>query len=247
MLVYSPEETTLPENIEQGQAEPDAVHVDFKALGSIDRSLPLGPQVYELLRLGIILEVLKPHDPINEVEISNALGVSRTPIREAYQRLIDDGLIESRAKSGTTVAPIDPARVREGIVIRRALEREVVNVLCATQPALRSLDAIIALQSVAVSHDDHIEFFRQDERFHEALSSLADLPSAWRLAQSVKAHTDRARIMLTGNLPMRINVAFNEHLALVDAIKAGDADLSRALVSKHINSALEAVDSDYVA
>ncbi|MEM7176112.1 MAG: GntR family transcriptional regulator [Pseudomonadota bacterium] len=220
-----------------------ARQVDWKSLGRIDRSRPLGQQIYEMLRLAIILEVLQPKDPVNEGELSEALEVSRTPLREAYQKLVEDGLIESRAKSGTTVTAIDDTKVREGIIIRRALEREVVGLLAADPPDLRPLDSIIALQSVAVSHGDHIEFFRKDEHFHAELANLAGLPAAWRLAHSVKSHTDRARIMLTGHLPQRINVAFNEHIALVEAIKSGDAELSKALVSKHINSALDAVDA----
>ena len=219
------------------------VGVDLTSLGGINRSRPLGPQIYEMLRLAIILEIFQPNDPVNEVELSNALDVSRTPVRDAYQKLIEDGLIQSRPKSGTTVTAIDQAKVREGIIIRRALERQVVGLLAEDVPDLRSLDAIVALQSVAVSHGDHIEFFRQDERFHAELANLAGLPAAWRLAHSVKSHTDRARIMLTGNLPQRINIAFNEHLALIDAIKCGDTELSKALMSKHINSALEAVDA----
>lgn len=214
---------------------------DLAALSEIDRTRPLGPQIYDTIRQAIILEVLKPSKPINEVELSAALGVSRTPIREAYQRLTEDGLIESRPKMGTFVASIDDRRVREGIIIRRALEREVVGLLAVQNADLRPLDTIIALQSVAVSHDDHIAFFQQDERFHAMLAELAGLPAAWRLAHSVKSHTDRARIMLTGNLHKRINVAFNEHLALLDAIKARDPELSKALVSSHINSAFEAV------
>ncbi|MEP1443791.1 MAG: GntR family transcriptional regulator [Hyphomicrobiales bacterium] len=216
----------------------------LKAIGEIDRSHALGPQVYEIMRLGIITEVLRPNDPINEVELSKTLGVSRTPVREAYQRLVDDGLIHSLAKSRTFVAPIDDERVREGIIIRRALEREVVGILAMNAPDLRQLDSVIALQSVAVSHNDHIEFFRQDEYFHSMLAQLAGLPSAWRLAQSVKSHTDRARIMLTASLPKRINLAFNEHLALMDAMKSGDVELSRALISKHINSVSDAIDDE---
>lgn len=220
-----------------------ATRIDWASLGPIERSRPLGPQIYDLLRLAIILEMFQPGDPIYELEVGQALGVSRTPVRDAYQRLIEDGLIKARPKSGTTVTAIDDARVREGIIIRRALERQVVALLADTPPCLRSLDAIMALQSVAVGHGDHIEFFRQDERFHAELANLAGLPAAWRLAHSVKSHTDRARIMLTGHLPQRINVAFSEHIALVDAIKAGDVELSKALVSKHINSAMEAIDA----
>ncbi|KAJ55865.1 hypothetical protein ACMU_08825 [Actibacterium mucosum KCTC 23349] len=214
---------------------------DFSALGTIDRSRPLGPQVYEIVRLGIIQDRLRPNDPINETELSAQLGVSRTPVREAYQQLIEDGLIESRSKAGTLVAPLDEARAREGTVIRRALEREVVAILAADPPDLRPLDSIIALQSVAVSHDDHLEFFTQDERFHAALADLAGLPTAWRLVHSVKGHTDRVRFMLSRDRHKRNNVAFNAHLALLDAIRDGDVELAKALITKHVNAALVAV------
>ena len=221
-----------------------AERADFLNPDGLDRTRSIGPQVYELVRLAIILEKLTPGETINETELSEVLDISRTPVREAYQKLIEDGLIQSRAKSGTVVSPIDEARVKEGMIIRRALEREVVGILCASKLELRPLDEILALQSVAVSHGDHIAFFKHDESFHAALAELAGLPSAWRLAHSVKSHTDRARIVLTGNLPNRINVAFNEHLSIVDAIKSNDCEMSRALISKHINSVFEAVDDD---
>jgi len=210
-------------------------------ISDIDRSRPIGGQIYEAVRLNIILENLKPREPINEADLAAWFGVSRTPVRDAYLRLIEDGLINAQYKVGTIVAPIDEARVREGIIIRRALEREVVKIICEGTTDLRSLDKIIALQSVAVSHNDHIEFFRLDEEFHAELAELASLPSAWRLAYSVKAHTDRARIMLTGNMPNRINIAFQEHLGLVEALLARDGELAQALIAKHINSAIEAV------
>lgn len=212
-------------------------------IGDIDRSRPIGGQIYEAVRLNIILENLKPREPINEADLAAWFGVSRTPVREAYLRLIEDGLINAQNKVGTIVAPIDEARVREGIIIRRALEREVVKIICEGTADLRPLDKIIALQSVAVSHDDHIEFFRLDEEFHALLAELARLPSAWRLAYSVKAHTDRARIMLTGNMPNRINIAFQEHLSVVDALVARDGETAQVLITKHINSAIEAVQN----
>lgn len=211
----------------------------------IDRSRSIGPQIYELIRLNIILDVLKPGMPINEQDVCEWIGVSRTPIREAYQKLMQDGLVLSIPKVGSVVSDIDDGRVKEGIIIRRALEREVVKIICAKEVDLSRLEPVLALQSVAVSQSDHIEFFKRDEEFHLLLAQLAGIPSAWRLAQSVKAHTDRARIRLTANLPLRINLAFDEHLKIVDALRVKDAELSQALISKHINSAFEAVAGEH--
>ncbi|MDW3223139.1 MAG: GntR family transcriptional regulator [Paracoccaceae bacterium] len=201
----------------------------------------MGGQIYDAIRLSIILEELKPGGTINETALASWFNVSRTPVREACQKLIEDGLVETRSKVGTVVASMDEARVREGIIIRRALEREVVRLLCKSDVDFRPLDKIIALQRVALSHEDHIEFFRVDEELHATLATLAGIPSAWRLSHSVKAHTDRARILLTRHLPNRINTAFDEHLEIIEAIKSRDVELAQALINKHINSALESV------
>lgn len=206
----------------------------------IDRSRAIGAQVYDLVRLDIILDRLQPGMQINEQDIGMWLGVSRTPIREAYQRLMNDGLVVTQPKVGSIVAPIDNERVKEGIIIRRALEREVVKLICQTGANLERLEASLALQKVAVSQKNHIEFFKQDEAFHFLLAELAGIPSAWRLAQSVKAHTDRARIRITKNIPVRLNQAYQEHLELIDALNKKDAMLSQSLIGSHIESAFDA-------
>lgn len=208
----------------------------------IDRTSSIGGQVYDLLRLKIILDQLPPDTQVNEQDIARWLGVSRTPVREAYQRLMNDRLVITQPKVGSIVAPIDDERVKEGIIIRRALEREVVKLICQNDADLARLEASIALQKVAIGQRDHIEFFKQDEHFHMLLAEIAGLPSAWRLAQSVKAHTDRTRIRITRNMPSRIEQAHSEHLELIKALDKGDVDLAQSLMSNHINSAFHAVE-----
>lgn len=221
----------------------DAEKSDLSELFSsimIDRSSAIGAQVYDLLRLKIILDQLPPGTQINEQDIGKWLGVSRTPVREAYQKLMNDDLVITQPKVGSIVAPIDNDRVKEGIIIRRALEREVVKLICQNGADLSRLEPSLALQKVAISQNDHIEFFRQDERFHMLLAEIANLPSAWRLAQSVKAHTDRTRIRITRNLPSRIGQAYAEHLELLEALKAKDVDTAQSMMSNHINSVFDA-------
>lgn len=200
----------------------------------IDRSRAIGDQVYQLLRLYIILDRLKPGTQINEQDIGEWLGVSRTPVREAYQRLMRDGLVITQPKVGSVVSTIDNERINEGIIIRRALEREVVRLICENDVNPDRFSANIALQQVAVSQGDHIEFFKQDEMFHHMLAELAGIPSAWRLAQSVKAHIDRARIRITSNLPNRMDQALEEHLKILKALEQKDAEMASQLISDHI-------------
>jgi DNA-binding GntR family transcriptional regulator len=208
----------------------------------IDRSRAIGGQVYELLRLLIILDQLQPGMQINEQDIAQWLGVSRTPVREAYQRLMSDGLVLTQPKVGSVVSPIDQKRIKEGIIIRRALEREVVRLICNNDIDLDRFSANLALQKVAVSQSDAIEFFKQDEAFHFMLAELAGIPTAWRLAQSVKAHIDRARIRITSNLPDRMDQALAEHLELIEALKKKQTDIALNLISQHIEAIFSDVD-----
>lgn len=207
----------------------------------IDRTSEIGPQIYELVRLSIILNELEPGQPVHEIDICEWFGVSRTPIRDAYKQLIKDGLIRTTSKVGSIVSFVDKDRIREGIIVRRALEREVVRILCEEGADLRELDACLALQQVAVNHDDQVLFFTEDEKFHGMLATLSGIPAAWRLACSVKAHVDRARIKLNEDKPQRMVDAFEQHIKLVEALKDRDTEKALKLIDTHVNSVLVAL------
>ncbi len=213
------------------------------ALGNdaLDRGHAIAPQIYERIRLAIILSNLPSGSLLIESDLAAHFSVSRTPVREAYIRLSADGLIETRPQVGSVVAPKDDDRVREGAIIRRALESEVVVALAHSGVSLTSLRPTLALQKLAVEDGDVVAFFNADEFFHAELATLAGIPSAWRLAQSVKSHTDRARIELMSGIETRIRVAYDEHLALVELIEQGDVDAARAAIGVHINSVFDIV------
>ncbi|MBO6917539.1 MAG: GntR family transcriptional regulator [Rhizobiaceae bacterium] len=234
-----------PESCEMPRPRKSEDKTDLSDLFSehqIDRSRAIGGQVYELLRLFIILDQLQPGMQINELDIAKWLGVSRTPVREAYQRLMSDGLVITQPKVGSVVSSIDHKRIKEGIIIRRALEREVVRLICENDVDLGRFSANLALQKVAVSQSHHIEFFKQDEVFHLMLADLAGIPTAWKMAQSVKAHIDRARIRVTSNLPDRMDQAFEEHLKLIEALKQKQSNTALDLISQHIEAIFSDVD-----
>src|SRR4029434_4391874 len=85
----------------------------------IDRSQPIPDQVYRLLRHAIITLRLPPGVTIIEKQITDQLGISRTPVRDALRQLADEGLVTIKPQSGTFVALIDRLQLEEGRVIRR--------------------------------------------------------------------------------------------------------------------------------
>src|SRR5215468_7391889 len=117
----------------------------------VDRGQPIPEQVYRLLRQSIITLRLPPGATIIEKEITDQLGISRTPVRDALRQLADEGLVTIKPQSGTFVALIDRLQLEEGRVIRRALEIEAVR-LAATRAdaaAIERLGDLLALQERA--------------------------------------------------------------------------------------------------
>lgn len=211
----------------------------------IRRDAPISPQVYALLREAIIQNRLQPGAQIFEARLAETLGVSRTPLRAALQLLTKEGLIETRPQVGSVVAPVDRKKIYSAVFCRSALETAVVRRLAGMpKPDLDRLSRVLALQAESTARDDYLAFFEVDEEFHRLLAELADVPEAWSLVLSNKSHVDRARLRLQSADPGRAAVAYQEHLLIVEAIRANDADLASRLMDAHIISALDVIEME---
>lgn len=213
-----------------------------QALGDarIDFSDPMAPQVYSILRRAIIQNRLEPGTPIYEARLAEVLGVSRTPLRAALQHLTKEGLVETRPQVGSVVTAMDKQKIRSAIFCRDALETAVVRRLAQMRnPDMDRLSRVLAIQADYTARDDYIGFFEVDEEFHGLLAEIAGVPEAWQLVLSNKTHVDRARLQLQSAIPGRAQIAYQEHLLIIDAIKSGDPDRAVSLISRHVNSALD--------
>lgn len=206
----------------------------------IDRSAPMAPQIYALLRKAIIQNRYPPGSPIYEAKLAELVGVSRTPLRAALQQLAKEGLVETRPQVGSIVAPLDPKKVFSAVFCRSALETAVASRLAEMRDVdLSRLSPVLALQAECTARDDYIAFFDVDEEFHRLLAEIAGVPDAWRLVLSSKSHVDRARLKLQSAIPGRAAAAYQEHLLILEAIRAGDAERASRLMNKHVSSALD--------
>jgi DNA-binding GntR family transcriptional regulator len=188
---------------------------------------------------------MRPGDPVSEKEIAESYGLSRTPVREAMQRLVDERLIEVFPQSGTFVARIPHEELPEAIVIRKALESKSVEL--ATRSATRSqqltLASIIELQREAADANDRAAFHRADEDFHAKIAEISGFPGIWRLVLRVKIQVDRFR-QLTLAQPRRMYLVIDEHQAIYDAMVAGDPPRAIEAMCAHLDSVLPAIAGD---
>ncbi|MCS6758930.1 MAG: GntR family transcriptional regulator [Candidatus Devosia euplotis] len=190
-------------------------------------------RVVGALRDEIVSMALKPGDVISESDIAGRYGVSRQPVREAFIRLAQQGLLLIRPKRATVVKKISPEGVRQSRFIRESIEVEIVRRL-AGHPAEAAvvLKGLIADQEAASSANDSRRFHILDELFHHTLARLAGVEYAWQLIDDHKMQLDRVRFLTLGVSSSR--VAIDEHGVIVAAVAAGDVAAAEAAMRAHL-------------
>ncbi|QCB47159.1 GntR family transcriptional regulator [Hydrogenophaga sp. PAMC20947] len=180
---------------------------------------------YDLIRRRILDNVWPPGHRALEQEVALALGMSRTPVREALVRLENDGLVEVVPRHGMRVLPVSPTDMREIYEILTALECMAAEIVARRKPSDAELQPLIqatADMDQALAEDDLNAWAAADERFHAA---LIELSGNRQLAATVWNYWDRAHRARMFSLRLRpkpVN-STQEHTALVDRLRDGDA------------------------
>lgn len=190
-------------------------------------------RVVGALRDEIVTMTLKPGDVISESDIAARYGVSRQPVREAFIRLAQQGLLMIRPKRATVVKKISPEGVRQSRFIRESIEVEIVRRL-ARQPGAADevLKGLIADQEAASAANDSRRFHTLDELFHRTMARLAGVEYAWQLIDDHKMQLDRVRYLTLGVSSSR--VAIDEHGVIAAAVTAGDVAGAEAAMRAHL-------------
>lgn len=181
---------------------------------------------YEQIRRRILDNVWPPGHRALEQEVALALGMSRTPVREAMLRLQGEGLVEVIPRHGMHVLPVSALQMREIYEVLTALECMAVELLARQSPSAQDIAPLLAAtdaMDLALSNDDLDAWARADEQFH---ALLIDLAGNHTLRASVLKHCDRAhraRMVTLRLRPKPIN-STREHRALVERLLAGDAE-----------------------
>jgi DNA-binding GntR family transcriptional regulator len=207
-----------------------------------NRHRRLSEQVVEEVRRLIITGAYPPNTQLSEVELSEQLGVSRTPVREAFIRLAEDGLVNILPQIGSFVAPISIEAVQQAQFIREHLECALIVELarCSDRKIVQQLRRIVKQQAIAARHKDWDAFYALDEELHATFATASGHPAVWRVIQQSKTHIDRVRYV--GNRqPEHAKVLLAQHTAIVDAIARGDADEAQSLMRTHLREVFETI------
>lgn len=211
--------------------------------GNTDRST----QAYFKLRELIVHGRLAPGTRIVETEVADRLGVSRTPVRAALQRLQQEGYIiapsEAR-QSRPSVAPLTQEDARElfaivgeveGLAARWAAERPSSLREGITDELQRTNDAYLALARTPGA--DSNELFALDTHFHRHYTEAGAGPRLLALHDAVKPQAERYIRLYIAVLTQEIATSVSEHQVIIDAIRAGEPDGAQLAVETNWRNA----------
>jgi DNA-binding GntR family transcriptional regulator len=192
--------------------------------------------IYYALRNQIVLLELPPGTGISEKEISLKFNVSRTPVRESFVRLSQEGLLEIYPQRGTVVSLIDLELVEEARFMREQLEKAIILLSCASFPSdqLTLLKSNLALQHLCIEELNHVKMFELDEAFHRTLFEGCKKLNTWGIMQQMNVHLNRTRTLRLAT-DHHWDQLYTQHLQMVQAIHEHDRDQAERLMSDHMH------------
>jgi DNA-binding GntR family transcriptional regulator len=196
----------------------------------------LAEQVHARLRADILLARLRPGESLSENQLAQRLGVSRTPVREAMQRLVREGLVNVWPQRGSLVSLMSLQRIREALFVREAVEGQVVRQLLSQGGEPQSWDTLAACltrQQQALENENLEATLRADEDFHRELLVLCNLQGIWPVVAQARDLHQRVRAIAVPELQSGYK-AITDHQAILDALKAGDIERAVRCSSEHV-------------
>lgn len=183
---------------------------------------------------------------ISEGDVATALGMSRTPVREAFLRLEAEGLLRLYPQRGALVVPVSPDEVRSVMEARLVLEQFAATKVVRRGPAacaavFERLSGELERQRAAVDRSDWPEFLDADRAFHA--TTLAESGNAILSGFYASLRDRQMRMIGESTLrdPDRVTTILAEHRAIAEALRDGDGPRALEAVQTHLLSTVRAI------
>ena len=197
--------------------------------------------VYHTLLEAIVRGQLRPGAWLSEASLATQLEVSRTPLREALQRLQSDLLIERGQNGKLYVRGLSAKEARDLYAVRASLEELTVEEAAANMTAakLATLEETLERMRSAIEQVEDVAEGGRD--FHDVLLEIAGNEiTSWTLGQ-LKPHIDRYRFLSTRTSEERGTQAVREHEEIYESLRAGDVEAAKAAMRRHIEEGRKTV------
>jgi DNA-binding GntR family transcriptional regulator len=193
-------------------------------------------RAYEHVKQAILDRAYPGGALLSEGELATAVGVSRTPVREALLRLETEGLVRLYPKRGALVLPVSPQEITDVLETRELVETFTAGKAAFGPELTAELTRLLEAMREHADGGDGREFARADRCFHRAIVAAAGNEILTRLYDSMR---DRQLRMarLTADDPARTADAIRDHAEILEAVRSGDRRRVRAAIHRHLQTA----------
>lgn len=197
-------------------------------------------RVFHKLREDILNGKYKEHEELKEVSIGEEMGVSRTPVREAFRQLELEGLIQIVPNKGAYVTGITAKDVKDIYMIRSSLEGMCARLATEniSKEQLEEIEENVYLANYHASRGHMEQMAELDNRFHHILYEACDSKMLQSLLQDLHQYVIRIR-KKTLSTKERGIASNEEHRQIMEAIKAGNPDEAESLATCHMINAYD--------
>jgi DNA-binding GntR family transcriptional regulator len=204
---------------------------------------PTAQLIADQLREQIVQGMFRPGEQINESVLASQLSTSRGPVREALQRLCQEGILVSRRNRGVFVLELATDDIREIYAVREAVESTAADALLdagqeQVNDTCQALKATISDMAKQVAVSDWQAIARLDMQFHTSFVAGAGNTRLIRIYQTLAAESRMCILNLAVAYP-RIDVLVQEHQNLLDLLEAGDREELHKAIKRHMEKAVE--------
>jgi DNA-binding GntR family transcriptional regulator len=209
-----------------------------ETIGEDNAGSSLSARVFLRIQQDILKGTFKSGERLAETKLSDLLGVSRTPIREALKQLELEGLVKVIPNKGAIVTGVSIKDISDVYTIRKLIEGLAARWAAEniTQEELDVLSETVALEQLYIDKNDAGHLSKYDSMFHDTLFLATKSNPLNFMLKTFHMYVQRSRNSALA-VPERARMAHNEHKAILDALVARDPDRAEKLMTEHISNA----------
>ena len=205
----------------------------------------LSQKVYHVLKNAIVRGDLAPNSKLILTEIAKSLGVSNTPIREAINKLVSEGLIKIIPNKGILVKEINIDDFQEILQVRAFLDGLIAKIASEkiTDEEIDEMMGVIHEMEYTVKKDDRLNYNDLDIQFHDFLLNITGNNKLKEIYNNLINQSNRFRLR-TLKIPDRMGKSLKEHREIAFKIKERNPDEANRVSQEHIESILRSIEED---